>query len=449
MMFPPGVFFSPCPQSPPLLPPFGSTFHQRVLGGMSSTENLPRQQGYFVDCSMATASGTWGIYCIRFCDPSLMIEPQNQAVSCWPRAEASTFHQARRAPHKSTASQHLPGSHTLPKSQPLPPSLNRCPRLMLCAHKSQAEPTNLIIRPCLLLTLPVSSCLIALRARVSNYCVNLYKSQTTRVWARSLQYFFWAWTKLSSLLYLRNDESLSSFFLPFFFFLFRFRYLRNCSDTAPASRSNSAALIAMMDQSFQALRVQLSELFGRKLRRNMLLLTGIWFGLSFGFYGLSIWLPTFFRKGGIDDDANIYEISFYVSVSNLPGNLACLWALDRIGSKATLAISMWTSAASVLTIFAVHSSTGTTVFSCAFSGLSVAGWNSLDVLSAELFPTELRGTAFGALAGFGRVGAVVANVLFGSFGGHAAVPLVLASAAIGMGATLALFLPSTKGAFIH
>ncbi len=90
----------------------------------------------------------------------------------------------------------------------------------------------------------------------------------------------------------------------------------------------------------------------------------IWFALSFGFYGLTLWLPEvwpvkliaparaahivnlgcvaykeraflvvclsgpvwqFFKLGGVRADDNIYRASFIVALANLPGNCAFVY----------------------------------------------------------------------------------------------------------------------------
>ena len=48
------------------------------------------------------------------------------------------------------------------------------------------------------------------------------------------------------------------------------------------------------------------------------------------------------------------------------------------------------SGISVFFIYLLDNKTQSLIMSCVFSAISVIGWNSLDVLQAELFPTNLR-----------------------------------------------------------
>jgi len=188
-----------------------------------------------------------------------------------------------------------------------------------------------------------------------------------------------------------------------------------------------------------------TALFVGDSRRPTIVLSGVWAFLSFGFYGLTLWLPNYFQHGGLDSETNIYLISFYVALANLPGNIFAYYATDYLGRKVTLLVSMLASAGSIFSILKIHSTTGTTVFSCVFAGVSVAGWNSLNILSAENFATRKRAAAFGFLAAVGRVGAILGNVAFGEMSESSpTLPLILTGSAMATGAVLALLLRETR-----
>ena len=94
----------------------------------------------------------------------------------------------------------------------------------------------------------------------------------------------------------------------------------------------------------------------------------------------------------------------------------------------------------------VTTSTHLLILSCCFGGFSVIGWNALDCLSCELFPTELRSTAIGLQLGLGRVAAVVANLVFGQLIAiNCAVPIFLVAACMIVGGLTSLKLPQTTG----
>ncbi|XP_075248752.1 synaptic vesicle glycoprotein 2C-like isoform X2 [Convolutriloba macropyga] len=170
-----------------------------------------------------------------------------------------------------------------------------------------------------------------------------------------------------------------------------------------------------------AICVATISLFRPPLTMRTVVLSVQMFTLSFGYYGLWLWLPTLLddmnKNGGSacdrppasnsssSDDCNpdgtaniddeVYKQSFITSLSNLPGNLLTILLIDWTGRKSLLVASMILSGVSVLFIWLVKTTTETLVMMCIFGGISVIGWNVLDVLYTELYPTNqsfLQGT---------------------------------------------------------
>eukprot|EP00042_Codosiga_hollandica_P040885 m.357899 g.357899 ORF g.357899 m.357899 type:complete len:556 (+) comp55978_c1_seq1:140-1807(+) len=185
-------------------------------------------------------------------------------------------------------------------------------------------------------------------------------------------------------------------------------------------------------------------LFKPPLRRNMLILCAVWYALCFGFYGLSLWLPNFYKYGGVSEDSDIYFISLLSAIANLPGNIISAWSVEAIGRARTLVISMIVSAICVFFIFFVKTTAGVTAFSCVFAAVSVGGWNALNLLSTEPFPTKQRGSAYGLLSALGRVAAILGITIFGEFSGSdVALPMIMIAATLLGGGFLSLLLPSS------
>jgi len=141
-----------------------------------------------------------------------------------------------------------------------------------------------------------------------------------------------------------------------------------------------------------------------------------------------------------------YRDSLISTIATLPGNLVSIFCVDRLGRKPLLVISMVVSGASVFFIPLVATSTHLLVLSCCFGGFSVIGWNALDCLSCELFPTELRSTAIGLQLGLGRIAAIVGNLVFGELiAVNCAVPILLVAGCMVVGGLVSLKLPQTTG----
>jgi hypothetical protein len=77
-----------------------------------------------------------------------------------------------------------------------------------------------------------------------------------------------------------------------------------------------------------SLRERLAELFSPTHRRTTLKLATVWFSLSFGFYGLSVWMPNFFKHTP-SATISVYASSLLSAFSQLPGNLFSIYAMDR------------------------------------------------------------------------------------------------------------------------
>jgi MFS family permease len=141
----------------------------------------------------------------------------------------------------------------------------------------------------------------------------------------------------------------------------------------------------------------------KKMIRTSITLMVIWFTLSFGSYGISTWITTIFNKIG---EINSYEGAFIFALANLPGNLVSILLVDKYGRKNLLFFGMLLAGLCSIG-FAILTTrkdmNGQIIFcAAAFNAFSVIGWNSLDCLSVEMFPTAVRTSAMGFLAGSGE-----------------------------------------------
>eukprot|EP00794_Sanderia_malayensis_P000132 gene132-743_t len=219
------------------------------------------------------------------------------------------------------------------------------------------------------------------------------------------------------------------------------------------------------------------EIFSKPFVSRSWISVFIWFTLSFGFYGLWMWFPELFQRiqsgesscsrsaghAGIHNpmanmtcedkvvhNNKIYFESFLVALSNLPGNIIMIISVNKIGRRKLLAASMVVCGISAFFFWFVETRAHMIIMSCVFSGLATAGWNALDVLSMELYPTHLRSTAFGIQAAVGRIGAIIANQVFGALVDvHCSVPLFLVAGLLSAGGLTALKLPKTENQALH
>ena len=139
----------------------------------------------------------------------------------------------------------------------------------------------------------------------------------------------------------------------------------------------------------------------------------------FRYYGLWLWFPELFNKLDVyyKDNPNatvsvcevtdykpenvdnivdcsvgneVFLNSFLISIAALPGNVWTMVHMDKLGRKFFVVISMVLSGGCVFFIYLVTSKAANLALSCAFGFVSVMGFNALDCLGIELFPTHVR-----------------------------------------------------------
>ena len=118
--------------------------------------------------------------------------------------------------------------------------------------------------------------------------------------------------------------------------------------------------------------------------------------------------------------------------------------MDKLGRKFFLCFSMFLSGSSAFLIYLVNSSTMNLILSCIFGAVSTMGFNSLDCLGIELFPTSLRSTAMAVTLLAARLGAIFGNLVFGYLvTSHCAVPILMVAGLLIGGGMMGVALPNT------
>eukprot|EP00736_Rhodelphis_marinus_P004250 Rmarinus@m.5254 len=173
------------------------------------------------------------------------------------------------------------------------------------------------------------------------------------------------------------------------------------------------------------------QLLQPRVRRATILVCFAWICVSYGFYGLLLWLPTYLERqegqegdaiappsGGTDssnyDDSSVFRETFHSAIASVPGYIFSIVAIDVIGRGRTLALSMVICAVGAACLPFSNSLLLSTICASVFNAGGVSGWNALDVLSAESFPTSLRGAGFGLASACGRLAAILATIINGA-----------------------------------
>ena len=185
---------------------------------------------------------------------------------------------------------------------------------------------------------------------------------------------------------------------------------------------------------------------GASLAHSLKLMV-VWFGLSFGYYGITLWIPETFAHLNPDADSFLgpYSSAFLSAACNLPGNIVSVYTVRALGRTLTLSTSIAASTAAVLLVPFASSPWAVTLVLSVFTLVSVGAWNALNICTTELYETGVRSTAFGVMAAVGRMGAILGNVLFGEFiGGSVIVPMMITAGFLLASAIAAWRLKETK-----
>uniref|UniRef100_A0A8C9VNA8 Synaptic vesicle glycoprotein 2C n=1 Tax=Scleropages formosus TaxID=113540 RepID=A0A8C9VNA8_SCLFO len=149
-----------------------------------------------------------------------------------------------------------------------------------------------------------------------------------------------------------------------------------------------------------------------------------------------------------DDDYSaywVYFVNFLGTLAVLPGNIVSALLMDKIGRLTMLGGSMVLSGISCFFLWFGTSESMMIGMLCLYNGLSISAWNSLDVVTVELYPTDRRGTGFGFCNAMCKLAAVLGNMIFGSLVGITkAIPILLASSVLVCGGLVGLRLPDTR-----
>jgi putative MFS transporter len=195
-------------------------------------------------------------------------------------------------------------------------------------------------------------------------------------------------------------------------------------------------------------RASVRELVSVKLRSRSAMIVLVWIALNISYYGLFLWLP-FVLQDEKDFSINVYVLLALSALSQFPGYGASIWLVERIGRKPTLTLFLALGGLSGLA-FALADTQAVYVASLFFVGFfNLGAWGAVYPYTAELFPTDVRSSAFGMVEGVGKGAAIGGPYLFGAlidWTGDTVWSLVFIALVMVAGAIVTLFGRETRGA---
>lgn len=174
-------------------------------------------------------------------------------------------------------------------------------------------------------------------------------------------------------------------------------------------------------------RVSLADLWSRAFARRTAMLWILWFGITFTYYGIFIYVPSLLFARGLSE-VRSNEYFFLSTLAQVPGYFSAAWLVERWGRKATLVTYLFGTAAVAYLFGNAGTGTDAFVWASALSFFNLGAWGAVYAFSPELYPTAIRASGAGTAAAVGRVGGILAPF---------AVPWLVPS--IGQGGVFAFF----------
>ncbi|XP_063050292.1 synaptic vesicle 2-related protein [Engraulis encrasicolus] len=191
-----------------------------------------------------------------------------------------------------------------------------------------------------------------------------------------------------------------------------------------AKENNVPMPLGKLIAARQEERGKIRDLFSPDLRLTTILLWFIWFSNAFSYYGLVLLTTELFQEGDTCGElraskeavcsleckylnSDDYKDLLWTTLSEFPGLLVTLWAIDRIGRRKTMALCFITFAICILLLYACVGRTYLTVLIFIARAFIAGGFQAAYVYTPEVYPTATRALGLGTSSGMARVGALI------------------------------------------
>lgn len=188
-------------------------------------------------------------------------------------------------------------------------------------------------------------------------------------------------------------------------------------------------------------RGRILDLWTPGLIRTTLLLWVIWFTISLGYYGVFIWLPTYFKLKGMAL-LPVYQNTFLMALAQLPGYFSAAYLVERWGRRRTLGFYLLASGLFTYLFATTTSLMAVVGMAVWMSFFALGAWGALYAYTPEAYPTSLRTTGMGAASSMTRISGAIAPLLGASLMDLSlTIPLTIYAMAYVIGGLSALGLP--------
>jgi len=157
-------------------------------------------------------------------------------------------------------------------------------------------------------------------------------------------------------------------------------------------------------------RTSISELWKPAYARRTAMLWILWFGITFTYYGIFLYVPSLLAARGLSE-VRSNEFFFLSTIAQIPGYFSAAWLVERWGRKPTLVAYLLGTAASAFLFGNSGTGTDAFVYAALLSFFNLGAWGVVYTVSPELYPTAVRATGAGVAASVGRIGGIIGPFL--------------------------------------
>jgi putative MFS transporter len=157
-------------------------------------------------------------------------------------------------------------------------------------------------------------------------------------------------------------------------------------------------------------RTSITELWKPAYARRTAMLWILWFGITFTYYGIFLYVPSLLAARGLSE-VRSNEFFFLSTIAQIPGYFSAAWLVERWGRKPTLVAYLLGTAAAAFLFGNSGTGTDAFVYAALLSFFNLGAWGVVYTISPELYPTAVRGTGAGVAAAVGRVGGIIGPFL--------------------------------------
>jgi putative MFS transporter len=157
-------------------------------------------------------------------------------------------------------------------------------------------------------------------------------------------------------------------------------------------------------------RTSIAQLWSPAYARRTAMLWILWFGITFTYYGIFLYVPSLLAARGLSE-VRSNEFFFLSTLAQIPGYFSAAWLVERWGRKPTLITYLLGTAAAAFLFGNAGTGTDAFVYAALLSFFNLGAWAIVYTYSPELYPTAIRATGAGIAAAVGRIGGIIGPFL--------------------------------------